>query len=320
MPPTPEDAELLDSMRQRELHVKRRQRTADLILFQVRRYRASLVVLASVTCALLVTIIFQAVVSAATNRKGWWLPTLVVVALGLALGENLGHRLLRTRRGRALLARREGRLRRKHSGELHAGRRWLPFYYRGEDISPFVAQILYLVESEHRFDSVQEALDFARANRPARAAFDERTARRFDAVAAETKRVVVSSADESGEPSSRLMRFVTSERPGVWYVTTAPDSPKVHELDLGRIAILTAPTESGATISSNQVTVRRAPLGFRDVVDLYRAQVPGYIDGMTEEEQDRELVYEVSLRSARLETWLERDVLDFSDRESPAKQ
>jgi hypothetical protein len=58
---------------------------------------------------------------------------------------------------------------------------------------------------------------------------------------------------------------------------------------------------------------RPQPAGttFAGVADLYRTQVPGYVDGMTDAEQERELVYELTLQSAKVETWLERDVVVF---------
>ena len=37
------------------------------------------------------------------------------------------------------------------------------------------------------------------------------------------------------------------------------------------------------------------------------------MDGMTEDEQERELVYELTLRSARVETWLRRDEVAFDE-------
>ena len=74
---------------------------------------------------------------------------------------------------------------------------------------------------------------------------------------------------------------------------------------------MTPPTEAGATIGSNRVQIRRAALPFPQVADLYRAQVPGYVDRLTEEEQQRELVYELTLQSARVDTWLEREVVEF---------
>jgi general stress protein 26 len=57
--------------------------------------------------------------------------------------------------------------------------------------------------------------------------------RQFNAVAAQTNLMVLSSVDAEGQPSSRVMRFVKTDRPGVWYAATAPDSPKVHEVNEG---------------------------------------------------------------------------------------
>ena len=105
-----------------------------------------------------VTGVFLAVVSTLPTRSSWFLPTLLGMVIGAVLGALLGVDLLQTSRGRRLLAREEGRLREKFSGELHSGRRWLQFYYEGEDISPYVAQVLYFIESEGRFDSVRAAL------------------------------------------------------------------------------------------------------------------------------------------------------------------
>jgi len=222
-----------------------------------------------------------------------------------------GQLLWETRHGRRLLANEEKRLRRRYSGDLHAGRRWLPFYYRGEEISAYVPQILYFIESEQRCDSVDAALALARENGRDSATFAARALERFVAVAVETNLVILSSTDETGRPSSRVMRFVKTDRPGVWYVTMAPEGPKVHELDLGRVALVTPPTDSGATISSNRIQIERADVTFAAIAELYRDQVPGYADGMTEEQQARELVYRLVLHSARVDTWLDNEVVEF---------
>ena len=87
---------------------------------------------------------------------------LVVAVDGVVLGVPCGQGLLRTKAGQRLLAKKESRLRDKYSEDLHAGRRWLPFYYQGEDISAYVPQILYFIEGEQRFDSVDAALAFAK--------------------------------------------------------------------------------------------------------------------------------------------------------------
>src|SRR5262249_34577845 len=150
-------------------------------------------------------------------------------------------------------------------GDLHAGRRWQRFYYQGEDISAYVPQILYFIDAEGRFDSVEEALAFAREHRLESAALNERAIERFNSIVARTSVLAVATTDDSGTPSIRPMRFVTSDRPGVWYVTTAPEGNKVAQLDRGRLALLTQPTEVGETISSNRVEVRRVPEGFAAV-------------------------------------------------------
>ena len=219
------------------------------------------------------------------------------------------------RRGAAgLLAKKEGRLRTEHTSELHAGRRWQPFYYQDEDISAYVPQILYFIEGEQRFDSVQAALAFAKENPPDNTTFAWRALDMFNKVAAQTNLVVVSSADEAGTPSSRVMRFVKSDRPGVWYVTTAPKGNRVHEFDKRSDRTDDSHRRRlGATIGSNRVQIRRAPIRFPEVADLYRAQVPGYVDRLTEEEQQRELVYELTLQSAKVDTWLEHEVVEFRD-------
>jgi hypothetical protein len=306
-----EDQQILADMKQRELQLKRRERAADAIAYQLRRYRVVMSILASLAVALMATAL-AAVVAWLDPAPTRWGLALAGVALGTFLGVLLGQLLWETKHGRRLVAREERRLRRRYSGDLHAGRRWLPFYYRDEEISAYVPQILYFIESEQRFDSIAAALTFAKDNRRASTTFAARARKMFDAVAAETNLVVLSSTDETGHPSSRMMRFVKSDQPGVWYVTMAPEGPKVHELDLGRVALVTTPTDSGATISSNRVEIERVGMTFPAVAALYRDQVPGYVDGMTEEQQERELVYRLVLQSARVDTWLDHQVVEFA--------
>jgi hypothetical protein len=51
------------------------------------------------------------------------------------------------------------------------------------------------------------------------------------------------------------------------------------------------------------VRLRRAGKSFLDVAELYRAQVPRYLDGMTDEDQAAEVVYELVIESARVSSW-----------------
>lgn len=306
------DQELLANMRQREFQIKKRQRATNSITYETKRYRGTVLAVVALVTAAVVTGILIAVDSSTPEWPEVWRTALLVPLAAAIGGALIGSTLLRTRRGRRLIASKEGQLRRKYSGDLHAGRKWLPFYYDGEDIGPYVPQILYAIDSEQRFDSVQDALEYALGHPHETTVSTADELEAFNAVVAQTNVLVVSSVDRSGRPSSRVMRFVTTDRPGVWYVTTAPESPKVHELDQGLVALVTPPTETGATVSSNRVRIRRSDTTFAGVAELYRAQVPGYADGLTQDEQERELVYELMLESAKVETWLAHDVVVFA--------
>jgi hypothetical protein len=303
-----EDQQLIESMRQREFSIKKGQRAANAIYYESRRYRRVLVVLTALLFACVLTAVFIGVTSI---HHDWlvqkWHLKVVFAAFGAIAGSLLAYALPHTDPGRRLLAGKELRLNQKYSGDLHAGRKWMQFDYQGDDISHYVPQILYVIDSEHRFDSVQAALEFVKQHHHENTQAEAHGLRQFNAVAAQTNRVVVSSVSADGQPSSRVMRFVTTGRPGVWYVATAPDTPKVRELDAGKVALVTVPAEDGATISSNNVRIRRAGKTLMDVADLYRAQAPGYLDGMTEEEQRLELVYELTLQSAEVDSWVSHD-------------
>ena len=307
------DRVLIEDMKQRELTVKRKQRAADAIVYEERRFRGVLAVATGIGLAALAALVFFALLRRFLDREGWWLPACVAIALCLALGIQLGQRLLRSRAGRKILARNEDRVREKYSTELNAGRRWHQFYYQDEDIAPYVPQVLYFLEADQRFDSVDDALAFAKQSQRESPFLAAQALKRFEDVAAAANSAVISSIDRTGRPSGRMMRFVTSARPGVWYVTTAPEGPKVREFDQGRVAVVTVPTQSGAMISSNRVVIRRADLRLADVADLYRAQVPGYLDGMTEGERARELVYELTFQSAKVDTWLDHKLVEFPE-------
>lgn len=310
-----EDQQLIASMEEREFNIKKRKRAANTLLHESSQYQRALVAIAALVGACAVGGAFIAVAMQHGWLQQWRVPVLVAVG-GAVIGALAGQGLLRTRLGRRLVARKEIRLNRKYSGDLHAGRRWMQFFYRGEDISRFVPQILYVIESEHRFDSVPAALEFVKQRRQENPQAQARALQQFNAVAARTDLVVLSSVNAYGEPSSRIMRFVKTGRAGVWYVTSAPNTPKVTEFDDGKVALITVPTQDGATISSNRVRIRRAGKTFMEVADLYRAQVPGYLDGMTEEDQRLELVYELTLQSAKVDSWVGHDVVCLQEPDS----
>lgn len=310
---SPTDQQLVEAMKQREFSLKKRHRASNAIFLEARRYRFMLIASSALVFAAILDAIAIVVERSYTSWSDLWRQAVVVFVVGTVLGVVSGPGLLRTAPGRRLLGNKDRRLNLKYSGDLHAGRRWQQFYYRGEDISAYIGQILYTIESEHRFDSVDQALTFAKQHSHENPAFKKRGLEMFNAVAAQTNLLVISSTDEAGRPSSRFMRFVKTERPGVWYMTTAPDAPKVHEFDHGYVALVTAPTESGASISSNRVRVRRSGESLPSIAHLYRAQAPRYLEGMTEEDQQCELVYELTLESAKVSTWVDQALVVFEE-------
>ncbi|MFC7495494.1 MULTISPECIES: pyridoxamine 5'-phosphate oxidase family protein [unclassified Nocardioides] len=306
------DLELLELMKQREFSLKKRVRAAHAISHELSRFRRVFRVSTALVAGALLTC-FIVSTSTTFDRSDIENHAIVTFVFSTLFGWLLAAGWLLTPRGQRIVDWQETRLHEKYSGDLHAGRRWQQFFYRGEEISAYVGQILYLIESEGRFDSIDEALAFARANSREPTPFRQRALEQFDSVAAGTTLIVVSTIDAAGQPSSRLMRFVKSERRGVWYFTTAPETPKVSELDQGRLALVTSPTDSGATISSNNVRVRRADVTFPEIADLYRAQAPHYLEGMTDDDQRQELVYELTFESAKVSDWVDQQLVVFDD-------
>ncbi|WP_062388707.1 hypothetical protein [Demequina iriomotensis] len=301
-----EDQAVVAEMEQRQLHLKRRQRATSSMQFELKRYETLVVAAVVAAVVVLDVALYAAAVSTFPTRPAWWLLGLVSVAVAGALGVTAGRELLRRPWGRRLVARKAQRLRDKYSGDLHAGRRWLEFYYRDEDVAAYVPQILSFIETG-RFDSVGEALAYAKeTSRRKGDIFADRAAALFADVASRASVLVLSSVDDDGQPVSRLMRFVTTDRPGTWYVTRSPQGTKEGELDTGRIAVVTVPTDAGATITSTRASIRRAEVAFADVAALFDARVPGFSDGMTEEEAALEAVYELTIEDATVDTWSER--------------
>lgn len=305
------DQALVADMRQRERNIKQAQVAADIISHRLRRHRAVLLTLSAAITVSVVVAVFSVASGPLVLRPGWWPATIVVIVLSATCGTFLGQALLRTRWGRRILARREASLVDEFGGMLRLRRTWQPFYFQGEDISVYVPQILYFIEAGHDFDSVHAALTFIRSHPGDAGGFRSTALERFRSAAAATNLLVASSTDDSGRPSSRIMHFVRSDRLHVWFVTTAPQGPKVGEFDRGRIAITTLPSDSLATISSNRLQIRRLDASFETVADLYRVQAPGYVDPFTDEETQRELVYELTFESAVVDSWTDHDVIEF---------
>ena len=307
----PSQAPIVDAMKQRELHLKRKQRATDAMFFRERRFRAVVLTVAGFITAGLIGFIVFRLLKTTLERADWWVPALAFVIVSIAAGVEIGRWLLTTAVGKEILGVRERQLRKRYANELASGRRWNQFYYKGEDISPYVAQVLYFLESDPRFDTVDEALAFVKQHRRESPLLERKAAKLFAEIAAAGTLMVVSSVSAAGVPSSRLMRYVRTEKPGVWYASCSPDAPKVPEFDAGRVALVTVPTSDGGSINSNRIHIARAPFNLDAVAHLFEQQIPGYLLGVTEEDQRREVVYELTLQSAKIDTWLDHDEVEF---------
>ncbi|MHC9531861.1 hypothetical protein ACVPPR_00155 [Dellaglioa sp. L3N] len=89
------------------------------------------------------------------------------------------------------------------------------------------------------------------------------------------------------------------------------ETPKIAELDLGKAAINTIPTSTGMTIASNRLSVKGSTYKLADLADLYREQVPGFMGGLSDEDIEDEIIYEIVIQSARLDTWTQHDQVKF---------
>lgn len=311
MPVDPSEQPLIDEMKQRELIIKQKKRATDAIFYRERRFRAVLLTVAGILASGIVALVIFELLRRTLDRVGWELPAIAVVALFAVVGVEMGRLILRSRFGHRLMAIRARSLRNRYKDDLNSGRRWQQFYYKDEDISAYVPQVLYFLESDQRFTTIDEALAFAKQNRHESPFLAAQATKDFERVASSTNLLVISTIDVTGRPASRLMRFVTSGRPGVWYVSTPPGRPKVRDFDQGKAAIVTLPAPDGGTINSNRLSIARAPFNLDKVSELFEEQIPGYLDGMTEGEIQNELVFEITMQSARVDTWLEHDEVQF---------
>ena len=197
---------------------------------------------------------------------------------------------------------------------LNTGRRWEQFYYKGEDIAPYVPQILYFLESDQRFTTIDEALAFAKANRrsnPRRRHAGSQGVRRGGNA---SNLLVISSVDSSGRPVEppHALRQVGHVR-GSGTCRPHPTDPRfASSTRAGSRSLrsqrrtVRASTAIASTSRGRRSDSARSPICFEE-------QVPGYLDTVTEADLERELVYELTLRSARVDTWMGHDQVDFYD-------
>lgn len=231
---------------------------------------------------------------------------LLVVVTGYGAYRVVNHGLFK----RLLLVKKQ-RLRTQNAGALLAAKRWLQFYYHDRDIAPLIGEILFYLELHDWQPTIEAAITAIDHQKTAVNWQQDR--QKLAYAIAQTNQMILSTVNPQGGPASRQMRFITLPgAPEVWYFGTAPQTPKINDLALGQAAVHTLPTVHGMTIASNRLTVKRSAYQLAELAEYYRQQVPGFMDGLTPEDQAKELIYEVHLQSARLDTWAQHEQLSFN--------
>ncbi|MEJ1299341.1 pyridoxamine 5'-phosphate oxidase family protein [Latilactobacillus sakei] len=119
----------------------------------------------------------------------------------------------------------------------------MQFYYHQREISQIIPQILYYLEANPALETIDDAIAYI-DNQTASSETYQNNLNAFRNYVKQFNTILLSTADEQGQPSSRQISFVTlNDVPNIWYFGTDPEAPKVSELDLGRVRNLYATHE-----------------------------------------------------------------------------
>jgi hypothetical protein len=130
---SPEDLRVIDDMKQREFAQKKRRRAASAMNHERRRYRALVVTVVTIIAALVVGLAWALLKHALSAPFGeLWHRVWPALLVGAVIGWLLAELWFGSAMGKRYLARKDARLNEKYSGDLHAGRRWQQFFYKGE--------------------------------------------------------------------------------------------------------------------------------------------------------------------------------------------
>lgn len=307
-----EDKRLLDEMVVRERNMKKRRDISGLMLHKLRLFKRRLVVFLTVLSTGILLGLYMTFEPFKMLSVVSIIEVNVLVAAILFLFTSYFWQImLKHWPLKHLISWYKTKLRVTYAGPLLASKRWLQFYYKDRDISPYIPQILYYLQNESKLKTVDEVLAFIDEGAPSEVE-EHNVLDKFRRFIGETNQMVLSTASADGMPASRQMRFIVSpDKSNVWYFGSAPETPKIAELDLGKAAINTIPTSTGMTIASNRLSVKRSKYKLADLAELYRVQVPGFMDGLLEEDIEDEIIYEIVIKSARLDTWTQHDQVKF---------
>ncbi|MCP8850457.1 hypothetical protein LOX61_08145 [Latilactobacillus curvatus] len=122
------------------------------------------------------------------------------------------------------------RIVKRYTEALSVSNRWLQFYYYQREISHIIPQILYYLEANPALETIDDAIAYI-DSQPVSLELYQNNLSEFRKYVKQFNTMVLSTANELGQPASRQINFVTLD--GI---------PNVSELDLGRAAIFTLPT------------------------------------------------------------------------------
>lgn len=307
-----EDKRLLDEMVVRERNMKKRRDISGLMLHKLRLFKRRLIMFLTVLSTGILLGLYMTFEPFKMLSVVSIIEVNVLVAAILFLFTSYFWQVMLKRWPlKHLISWYKTKLRVTYAGPLLASKRWLQFYYKDRDISPYIPQILYYLQNESKLKTVDEVLAFIDEGAPSEVE-EHNVLDKFRRFIGETNQMVLSTVSADGMPASRQMRFIVSpDKANVWYFGSAPETPKIAELDLGKAAINTIPTSTGMTIASNRLSVKRSKYKLSDLAELYRVQVPGFMDGLLEEDIEDEIIYEIVIKSARLDTWTQHDQVKF---------
>lgn len=305
------DQAIVDDMIVRERNMKNRQRVIGVIMHKRRLFKQRLVTYA----AILTTVGFWVLYIGFARYDNLSIINIIQVnvlmtVILLFFNFYIWQRLVNYKPMQLLIKRYNNHLRVQYAGALLASKRWLQFYYHKREISRMIPQILYFLQTKPQFTSIDQVIAYI-DEQNANPHIHQNDLQKFRKFINQTNEMMLSTSDKDGRPSSRQMRFIVLDEPNVWYFGTAPDTPKIEELDRGLAAIHTLPTKEGMTIASNRLRVYRSQYKLDDLADYYNAQVPGFMDSLSPEDRQREIIYAIELKSARLDSWTQHEEVTF---------
>lgn len=308
------DQVVIDEMITRERTMKKRQKIIEDMTHKRRVFKRRLVI----ACAAVVTPFLTILYNVFMQYEHWPMMGIVKINILVAiliflLSLALFQKLIKYRPLKYIVQRYRRRIVKRYTEALSVSNRWLQFYYYQREISHIIPQILYYLEANPALETIDDAIAYI-DSQPVSSELYQNNLSEFRKYVKQFNTMVLSTANNLGQPASRQINFVTLDGiPNVWYFGTDPEAPKVSKLDLGRAAIFTLPTSEELRITSNRLKVYRTQYRFSDVAEAYQKQVPGYVESLSKEEQEKEIIFAIELKSARIDSRFQNKGLTFSE-------